>query len=382
MGALVGALAPVLAELAGPLADIGHILGGAFAEGFAVLTPAAASLAAVLGPLARDIFAELAPLVGIAYQAFADLARIMAGQLVQSGPAMVDAFAAVSAVLAELLPLLVPFAEFLITDLLPAIGGLVKAVGEGLAEAWRIFSDQFGGTDKTLAAIGNVLGVIGKVVTDYVIPALSWLARNVLPHVGTALALIIGAIKVLAIGFTYLAEYGIRGFRLLLQVVLRALGLILDAATFAFGWIPGIGDDLKDANAAFDAFSAGVVNDLEKAADKARAMRADIRALGQEATRQTENVRALVRSMRDYEAAKANTLADQAANPAFTDRGDRGDRDDRDRNGRNRKAGAGRDDRPMINIERLAPHNYGEFHREVAQRTRQRSLTGEGALAS
>lgn len=46
--------------------------------------------------------------------------------------------------------------------------------------------------------------------------------------------------------------------------IVGQLGLIVTAAAAAFGWIPGVGDKLKDAKAAFDRFVDGVKDELAK----------------------------------------------------------------------------------------------------------------------
>ncbi|MFD6035718.1 hypothetical protein ACFWHF_14425 [Streptomyces griseoincarnatus] len=54
-------------------------------------------------------------------------------------------------------------------------------------------------------------------------------------------------------------------FRTLLSVVLGVMGGILEAAATGLGWLPGIGDDIEDANEAFKGFRSTVEENLAKA---------------------------------------------------------------------------------------------------------------------
>ena len=51
----------------------------------------------------------------------------------------------------------------------------------------------------------------------------------------------------------------------LVEVSLTSFDAIISGSAYAFGWIPGIGDKLKDANTKFDEFAAGVRTSLDDA---------------------------------------------------------------------------------------------------------------------
>ena len=86
-----------------------------------------------------------------------------------------------------------------------------------------------------------------------------------------------------AIGFAkalgLLASGGLRAFAFLMDAqanmtteLLMGFKLVLHGATMAFGWIPGIGDKLKEADGKFNGFATGVVTGMHKAADGARGL--------------------------------------------------------------------------------------------------------------
>ena len=62
----------------------------------------------------------------------------------------------------------------------------------------------------------------------------------------------------------------IHSFGTLATSVLNALDIIISGAAKAFGWIPGIGDQLKQASAGFDKFKVGVVKSLKTAESASR----------------------------------------------------------------------------------------------------------------
>ncbi|MEU3982525.1 hypothetical protein AB0F77_20925 [Streptomyces sp. NPDC026672] len=61
----------------------------------------------------------------------------------------------------------------------------------------------------------------------------------------------------------------IKAFRLMSVGVLTALDGIVSGAAHSFGWIPGIGDQLKAANKAFDGFKTGFLDGLSSAETQA-----------------------------------------------------------------------------------------------------------------
>jgi hypothetical protein len=70
------------------------------------------------------------------------------------------------------------------------------------------------------------------------------------------------------------------GLRILTGAATAAFGKIIDAATHAFGWLPGIGPKLKAADAAFHAFAAQTANSLEAASQKLSELQGKIDAVG------------------------------------------------------------------------------------------------------
>jgi hypothetical protein len=79
-------------------------------------------------------------------------------------------------------------------------------------------------------------------------------------------------------GLATAASVGLRAFATILEgqtnltaASLASFGKMLQGASLAFGWIPGIGPKLKGASASFDRFAGTAVNGMRDAADGARA---------------------------------------------------------------------------------------------------------------
>lgn len=66
------------------------------------------------------------------------------------------------------------------------------------------------------------------------------------------------------------APFIIGAFKLASEGVLTAIGGIVSGAEAAFGWIPGIGDDFKNAKTDFDGFKNNFINGLTSAQGKAQ----------------------------------------------------------------------------------------------------------------
>lgn len=160
----------------------------------------------------------------------------------------------------------------LLPTLLKVGGGLLKFVGfvQELSPVFGSFKKIAGSAFSSLADSLGVGHASFKTFADFV-----------LSHQGDITA---GFVKVakfaLGIGDAVLttASVVLRGFAMIMDaqsnlaaVSLSQFGKILQGASMAFGWIPGIGPKLKDASSKFDAFAGTAVNGMRKAADGARA---------------------------------------------------------------------------------------------------------------
>lgn len=94
--------------------------------------------------------------------------------------------------------------------------------------------------------------------------------------IGAAMGDLVGVIVFLSqvwLGWVAVAEDGIafvkRGWEALTQLIIASVRWILDAAVAAFGWIPGIGDKLKQSQRDFEAWRNSSTNSLSSVSNNA-----------------------------------------------------------------------------------------------------------------
>lgn len=162
-----------------------------------------------------------------------------------------------------------------------ALGGLSKWVTKNKASLGEFFS-----------VVGSSLKTFGDLSAAWLKPFMSSLTHGqntfkaFADFLGThqediTRGLIVGA-KVaigLAEALGVMASSGLRAFAFLMDgqaamtsELLAGFKLILHGSALAFGWIPGIGDKLKGADAKFNGFATAAVTGMHKAADGARGM--------------------------------------------------------------------------------------------------------------
>lgn len=157
-----------------------------------------------------------------------------------------------------------------VTDLLESIGKWVKDNRDEIGGFFRVVGDAagtFGRVGK--AAFKTFFGSItdGKATfADF--------SNFVQTHQEQITAAIVMGAKVtvaFGIAIAQVASAGIKSFGAFYtvfstnaKIMIGSMGKILEAATWAFGWIPGIGEKLKSANAGFKSFSAAAVAGMDR----------------------------------------------------------------------------------------------------------------------
>jgi predicted RecA/RadA family phage recombinase len=191
-----------------------------------------------------------------------------------------------------LLPFLLPLAQSI-------TGTLVKLLGNvdqfGKSAGFRDFIAQMTQlAGPALQAVGEGVGkvivALGKLVLALVSPnglralrglfdgvaaalvGLAWLFTNGLPvmeryfhNFAVAVDEVRGFLKTLTLAVLEMAKQILVGFKIAADGVLTFIGVIVDGAAKAFGWIPSLGPKLKSSAKAFDEFRSGVDSSLNKA---------------------------------------------------------------------------------------------------------------------
>jgi nucleoid DNA-binding protein len=177
-------------------------------------------------------------------------------------------------VVKELLELMVPILDFLAKH--PA---LVKAIFSLIA-AYMLFRKALMLVDVSLAItdaleIGGVWGFVALAIIAAALliikywKPISGFFVMIWKHIWS------GFIKPFTEGILGLVVFALRAYKVLVDGILSAIGLIIHGAADAFGWIPGIGSKLRGADAAFSNFHRsvdghfnGMIKTVEKWQDK------------------------------------------------------------------------------------------------------------------
>lgn len=177
---------------------------------------------------------------------------------------------------------LATFAEPALPGLKRLIEGTAAAVPQVL-ETLRKMGNQvrgvFAGSDvpdrlmTSLREMGEKLLPVLSAAWDRIVKAISdnregleklgrFIADIAIPLIGSGLANSITFVSLAFEGIIAVAARVVDTIKFFTAMFLSNIKLVLDAAVIGFGWIPGLDDKLKDAQAAFDDFARGVMNKL------------------------------------------------------------------------------------------------------------------------
>ncbi len=132
--------------------------------------------------------------------------------------------------------------------LLPALQRAGEAILPVLRDAFRQVSRSLEENKDIVKQVQGFLSYLGIVLTEAVIPALTWLIEKILPVVT----------RMFSDWLTVINKVVLPGLRIFTRLTIGFFGSLLDAAETAFGWMPGIGPALHEAAGKFRTFAAQV----------------------------------------------------------------------------------------------------------------------------
>lgn len=139
-------------------------------------------------------------------------------------------------------------ADWLKGTLWPLIKDELPAIWQSAKDA---LNDVMGAWDRNKESIGEFYAIVkelGKMLAEYLVPILGTHVVNTFKAIGQVISVAITGFGIFARAITTMAT-----------VAIGAFGRLLDGATWAFGWIPGIGDKLKRSNEQFKGWAAKVL---------------------------------------------------------------------------------------------------------------------------
>jgi tape measure domain-containing protein len=141
---------------------------------------------------------------------------------------------------------------------------LEKAGRETLPFVKRAFDDVV----KTLRDNREGLEKFGHMLANDIIPALKVFAEIIIVSVVGGFNMTVTAVAHFVDAWNAARAVVVGAARVMFDTIVGGLGAIVHGAALAFGWIPGIGDKLKDADKAFQGFVDDVNRKLDDLAGK------------------------------------------------------------------------------------------------------------------
>lgn len=179
----------------------------------------------------------------------------------------------------DVMPVIRAFAGFIGEKVVPVAVRAARVIGEGLRSAFETIGRKIEENRPQLEKLGAVLKAIAEFIITKVYPVLARVLGEAIKVLGVAIGALIDTIGFLVDAFGTMARVGgnmaaamIRGFRTMLSVALEAFGGIVHGAATALGWVPGVGDKLKEADSAFRDFKDKTLATLDAMAVAADAL--------------------------------------------------------------------------------------------------------------
>jgi hypothetical protein len=286
------------AILAGTLAWLGAALGGLL---ITVLGAAFVTVGGIAAFQSEEIQKKWKSVLESLKKDFEEVGKPMIPVLDRALSKLEDLSGRVAPKFAEALEKATPATNSFIDKLFEGFERLGKRAFKPIMDAWDVFAPIFGDVfSDFMSDVGGHLGDMANIVREHSF------------EIETALRMVFGVLSgllkvvrwlmeawVWAMGAMGDATGALLKFAItpLVQGILEAFYQILNGAEWAFGWIPGIGDDLEKAKRSFGAWKDQVVDDLYAGAEAAfgfdeamerlnrtRVLRADIKSWQQQLT--------------------------------------------------------------------------------------------------
>lgn len=160
---------------------------------------------------------------------------------------------------------------------LPLIKDAARDVVPAFKDAIKDVSDTIRDNRGLFKVLGDVIVALGSAA---VISAIEQVALNI-RLIGKAFKFGTAAVKLWANVTITLFRVILRGIKALVTVILSQFTTIVDGAAAAFGWLPGVGGDIKNAQKRFHEFTDGITDGIDTADGALRDLQTQINEVGQ-----------------------------------------------------------------------------------------------------
>lgn len=167
--------------------------------------------------------------------------------------------------LKEALEKTAPATEKFINSLMDGFESFGENAFDRIMESWNVFAPVFGEQwDEFMGELGDAFGDMADLVAQHP------------EEIAMALEIVFEALELIVRTVTFLGETWVnmvdlaltavsflgKGIEQMGLIALTAFEAVINGAVSAFGWIPGVGDQLKTAQEAFKEFKKGAEEDL------------------------------------------------------------------------------------------------------------------------
>jgi phage-related protein len=299
---MVDSLLPIMEDLAEPLAEIASIVGGALSEAFDVIAPVIPTLAKSFAQVAGIVGGALGTALTALIPVLTPILNTFAELVGKIGPLLEPLLGKIASLLANVLsaltPLIPPFTE-LVFAILEALAPILDIVVDVLMILVDALKPILNAIMPLLPAFTSLVKLLGDILTPILkalTPVIEILANILSDVLVRAVGLILTALGYLIIGFSKVAPFVLNNVtKPVVTAFLTMAENVVGAAAKMLGWVPGLGDKLKEAETAIGKFKTEAETAISTAAD----------TIGKEGTRiGQELVDNGVKSMTNPEAVK------------------------------------------------------------------------------
>lgn len=271
---LSATLIPIIKELQEPLKQVAEVVGGALSQAFSAIAPLIAPLATSLAAIGQAVGTSLAGALQALIPSLVPVAQNLGNLATQIAPILANVLGKLGEVFGRVLGAVTPLLGPL-TDLVMGILDAAWPIVEVLADTLMILVDALTPVLDAVMLLVTPLTDLVRLFGDVLTPVL----QAVQPVI-EAIANVLGQILVKAIGLTIAGLGGlIFAFSKVAPFVLRNVTTpvvkyflemvrkVVGAAAQMLGWVPGLGDSLKQAEAAIGQFAVDTERNIKAAGD-------------------------------------------------------------------------------------------------------------------
>jgi phage-related protein len=267
-------LIPVIQSLQAPLATVAAAVGGAMTQAFNALAPVLPVLATAIGQIVQVIAGALGPAIAALAPAFIPIIEAFQYIAAQVGPLLTTLLGKVAQVLSRVLGALTPLLKPL-TDIFMGILDAAWPIIEVVADTLLILVDALTPLLDAVMVLLKPLGQLIQVVLAAILPVIKPLMpviaalANVLGVVlMKAVGLIMAGLGGLIVALSKIAPFVLKNVtKPVVSAFLNMAKNVVGAASNMLGWVPGLGDSLKTAEAAISEFAVQTERSIGQAAD-------------------------------------------------------------------------------------------------------------------